>query len=64
MLLQTGRLPSNAGTESTTIAYPLLVLALTHSPAKAGIVSFARLLPLRYSPCQRVWQRTVGTARD
>jgi MFS family permease len=45
VLLQAGRLLSNAGTQSTTIAYPLLVLALTHSPAKAGIVSFARSLP-------------------
>ena len=29
----------------TAIAYPLLVLAVTHSPAKAGIVGFAGLLP-------------------
>jgi MFS family permease len=27
------------------IAYPLLVLAMTHSPAKAGIVGFARVVP-------------------
>src|SRR5207302_9157104 len=40
-----GRLLSTAGSQLTTIAYPLLVLALTHSPAKAGIVSFARLIP-------------------
>ena len=46
VLLQTGQLLSNAGTQSTQIAYPLLVLALTHSPAKAGIVAFARALPL------------------
>jgi hypothetical protein len=45
MLLQTGQLLSNTGTQATSIAYPLLVLALTHSPAKAGIVSFARTLP-------------------
>lgn len=45
VLLEVGQLLSTAGTQSTTIAYPLLVLALTHSPAKAGIVSFARLLP-------------------
>jgi hypothetical protein len=42
MLLETGQLLSNAGTSSTSIAYPLLVLAVTHSPAKAGIVEFAR----------------------
>jgi hypothetical protein len=44
-LLQLGQLLSNLGTHSASIAYPLLVLALTHSPAKAGIVSFARSLP-------------------
>jgi MFS family permease len=46
LLLESGRLLSTAGSQLTTIAYPLLVLALTHSPAKAGVVSFARLLPL------------------
>src|SRR2546423_3431826 len=45
MLLQAGQLLSSAGTQSTSIAYPLLVLAITHSPAKAGIVSFARIVP-------------------
>jgi hypothetical protein len=46
MLLQTGQLLSNAGTQLTAIAYPLLVLAVTESAAKAGIVAFARMLPL------------------
>lgn len=36
---------STIGSESTAIAYPLLVLAVTHSPAKAGIVGFARVAP-------------------
>lgn len=36
---------STIGSESTAIAYPLLVLAVTHSPAKAGVVGFARILP-------------------
>ena len=45
MLLQIGQLLSNAGTQSTSIAYPLLVLAVTHSSAKAGVVSFSRTLP-------------------
>ena len=45
VLLQLGQLLSSTGTSSTTIAYPLLALALTHSPAKAGIISFARLIP-------------------
>ena len=42
VLLQTGQLLSNAGTQSASIAYPLLVLALTHSAADAGIVAFGR----------------------
>ena len=45
LLLQTGQLLSSIGTESTTIAYPLLVLAVTHSPAKVGAVTFARIVP-------------------
>src|SRR5438105_2027918 len=45
VLLQAGQLLSSIGTESTTIAYPLLVLALTHSPAKVGLVTFARIVP-------------------
>jgi hypothetical protein len=44
VLLQTAALLSSGGSQITAIAYPLLVLALTGSPAKAGIVAFARLL--------------------
>ena len=45
VLLQAGQTLSTIGSESTAIAYPLLVLAVTHSPAQAGIVSFARIVP-------------------
>ena len=45
VLLQSGQVLSTIGSQSTAIAYPLLVLAVTHSPAKAGIVGFARILP-------------------
>jgi len=45
VLLESGLLLSSFGTSLTTIAYPLLTLAVTHSPAKAGFVTFARLLP-------------------
>jgi MFS family permease len=45
MLLQIGQLLSSAGTQSTSIAFPLLVLAITHSPAKAGVAAFARSVP-------------------
>ncbi len=44
VLLQTAQLLSSGGSQMTAIAYPLLVLALTGSAAKAGIVAFARLL--------------------
>jgi len=46
LLFQTGQLLSASGSALSSIAYPLLVLSLTHSPAKAGLVAFARLLPL------------------
>jgi MFS family permease len=46
VLLQAGQMLSSAGSQSTAIAYPLLVLAFTHSPSKAGIVGFTRILPL------------------
>jgi hypothetical protein len=36
LLLQAGQLLSEVGTESAAIAYPLLVLAVTGSAAKAG----------------------------
>jgi hypothetical protein len=45
LLLETGRFLSTLGSQSSGIAYPLLVLALTHSPAKTGIVSFAGSIP-------------------
>jgi MFS family permease len=45
VLLQAGQLLSALGTQATTIAYPLLVLAVSGSPAQAGLVTFARLLP-------------------
>lgn len=45
ILLQSGQLLSSAGSQSSAIAYPLLVLAFTHSPSQAGIVGFADLIP-------------------
>lgn len=45
VLYQAGQLLSTLGSSFSSVAYPLLVLALTHSAAKAGIVSFARLVP-------------------
>jgi MFS family permease len=45
VLLQAGQGLSTLGSTATQIAYPLLVLATTHSPAKAGVVGFANTLP-------------------
>jgi MFS family permease len=45
LLYQAGQLLSSVGSSFSSVAYPLLVLALTHSPAQAGLVSFIRLLP-------------------
>src|SRR5579875_3291262 len=45
-LLWIGEALSDIGSQSSTIAYPLLVLALTGSPAKAGLVGLAKWLPL------------------
>jgi predicted MFS family arabinose efflux permease len=46
VLLQAGQLLSSAGTQSTTIVYTLLTLALTGSPARTGVVGFARTAPI------------------
>jgi MFS family permease len=45
VLLQAGQLFSRTGAGMSAIAYPLLVLGVTHSPAQAGIVQAARLAP-------------------
>jgi MFS family permease len=45
VLLESGLLLSSVGTSLTTIAYPLLTISVTGSTAKAGLVTFARLLP-------------------
>lgn len=45
MLLWSGQLVSNTGTQVSELAFPLLILALTHSPAQAGIAGALRALP-------------------
>jgi MFS family permease len=52
MVLWSSQVVSTVGTRVSSIAYPLLVLAVTHSAAKAGIVGFAQTLPflLLYLP--------------
>src|SRR5689334_11995421 len=45
LLLWSGQLLSTIGTQISQLAFPLLVLALTFSPAQAGIVAALRSLP-------------------
>jgi MFS family permease len=45
MLLWTGQVVSTVGSRASSVAFPLLVLALTGSPSKAGLVAFAQTLP-------------------
>ena len=45
MLLWSGQVVSNVGTQVSTLAFPLLILALTNSPAQAGFAGALRALP-------------------
>jgi predicted MFS family arabinose efflux permease len=45
LLLWSGQVVSAAGSAVSSVAFPLLVLALTGSPARAGVVGFAGTLP-------------------
>ena len=45
-MLWIGQLLSDTGSQISLIAYPLLILALTHSPALAGVVGTAREIAL------------------
>src|SRR5690242_16040091 len=45
MLLWSGQTISSVGTFVSQLAFPLLVLALTHSPAQAGLIGGLRGLP-------------------
>ena len=45
LLLWSGQLVSVVGAQISQLAYPLLMLALTKSPAQAGFISAARTLP-------------------
>ncbi len=49
-LLWVGDVLSEFGSQATAVAMPLLVLSLTGSPAKAGLVAFARSIAYPLSP--------------
>jgi predicted MFS family arabinose efflux permease len=69
-LLWSGQVVSTLGSEMSALAFPLLVLALTGSPAKAGLVGFARSIPflLVYLPAgalvDRLDRKRVMIAAD
>ena len=46
LLLWAGEVVSTLGSQISLVAFPLLVLATTHSPAKAGLVGFANQVPV------------------
>lgn len=46
LLLWSGEVVSTLGSQVSLVAFPLLVLATTHSPAKAGLVGFANQVPV------------------
>jgi MFS family permease len=46
MLLWSGQTLSSLGSQVSLVAYPLLVLAVTGSPGKAGVVGFANTIPV------------------
>ncbi|MEO6859612.1 MAG: MFS transporter [Solirubrobacteraceae bacterium] len=46
MLLWSGEILSELGSQTSAVAYPLLILSLTGSPAKARVVGLAKWLPL------------------
>jgi len=58
MLLWSGQVVSTLGSRITALAFPLLVLAITHSPAQAGLVGFAQALPFL------VWFLPAGALVD
>jgi hypothetical protein len=69
LLLWSGQVVSTIGTRVSSLAYPLLVLALTGSPAEAGIAGSAQTLPFLLLPAgalvdrwNRKWVMPVPTA--
>src|SRR5260370_16790892 len=45
VLLWSGQTVSSIGTQVSLLAFPLLILAITHSPAQAGIIAALHGLP-------------------
>ena len=65
MLLWSGQVVSALGSRVSSVAFPLLVLALTGSPSKAGIVGFAgpSLFCSSSCPWAALWIAGTASAR-
>src|SRR5258708_12804269 len=50
MLLWSGQLVSSVGSRVSLLAFPLLILAITHSPAQAGLIAPFRGIPYALFP--------------
>ena len=61
-LLWGGQAVSLLGSQISKIAYPLLVLAMTGSPAKAGIAGFAAMLGYLLFPLPALVSAELGGA--
>ncbi|HEX3336204.1 MAG TPA: MFS transporter [Jatrophihabitans sp.] len=59
LLLWSTQVLSTVGTRVSSLAYPLLILAMTGSPAQAGVVGFAQTMPflLIYLPAGALMDR-------
>ena len=51
MLLWSGQIVSNVGTQVSQLAFPLLILSLTGSAAQAGFAGDLRALPTSFLAC-------------
>ena len=48
LLLLSGQAVSTVGSQVSLVAFPLLILALTNSPAEAGLMTALRALPYAF----------------
>ena len=64
-LLWLGQTVSSVGTQVSGLALPLLILAITHSPARAGLLAAVRGVPyILLSPAGRSAGGSLESATD
>jgi hypothetical protein len=62
LLLMGGQAVSSVGSQVSLLAFPLLILALTRSPAQAGLITGLRSLPFALSVYRPGHSLIAGTA--